>query len=346
MAELMKIVFSMPPACCLLAVVATALLLAAEPVHAQTRRLAPGVLTTITPQPQEEELYTGPQPLTEVPIAIPGLEYTPNLRAKTRTLLEQSKGTTLRRTIWNLEFSFKPMRMIEVEIPQANARMQRKLIWYMVYRVRNLGGHWRSLEKEEIFKEGLKHITYGKEVTNQVTLFNQQTESLRFMPHFVLASLEFQKEYLDRVIPAAIGPIRTREFPGDTTTRLYDSQQITEVPIPISTPTADKSIWGVVTWEDVDPRIDYFSVYVQGLTNAYKFVDAPGGFKAGDKPGTGRQIAQKTLRLNFWRPGDTIAEDEGEIRYGMRIDSDPAEQDKIFKLYGTKTHLDYEWVYR
>ena len=33
------------------------------------------------------------------------------------------------------------MRMVYVDIPQPNGKMQRKLVWYMVYRVRNLGGH-------------------------------------------------------------------------------------------------------------------------------------------------------------------------------------------------------------
>ena len=36
---------------------------------------------------------------------------------------------------------------------------------------------------------------------------------------------------------------------------------------------------------DVDPRTDHFSVYIQGLTNAYKFLDPEGAFKSGDPPG-------------------------------------------------------------
>ena len=46
------------------------------------------------------------------------------------------------------------------------------------------------------------------------------------------------------------------------------------------------------------------------------------------------------------RAGDAIAEHEGEIRYGMRIDSDPAEQAKIFKLFGVQERLDSQWLYR
>ncbi|WP_425617070.1 hypothetical protein NA78x_000739 [Anatilimnocola sp. NA78] len=321
------------------------LVLAAGLVQAQTRRLAPGVVTTIPSTPNEVEMFSGPRPLAEIPIAIPGLDYKPNLSPKTDTVFEQAKASTLRRTIWNLEFAFKPMRMIEVDMPQANGKMQRKLVWYMVYRIRNLGGHWKPIAKEEDFR-GTKHITYSKELTNIVTIFDKETEDLRFFPHFVLESVEFNKQYLDRVIPAAMPVIKAREFPGDTKIKLHDSQSIMEVPIGVSKPDADKAVWGVVTWEDVDPRIDYFSVYVQGLTNAYRYEDPAGAFKAGDKPGTGRQLTHKTLRLNFWRPGDAIDEAEEEIRYGMRIDPDPAEQAKIFKLFGATERLDYEWLYR
>ena len=44
------------------------------------------------------------------------------------------------------------------------------------------------------------------------------------------------------------------------------------------------------TW--IDPRIDFFSVFVGGLTNAFQFEDVPGGFKPGDPPGTGGDRAR------------------------------------------------------
>src|SRR2546421_8254740 len=111
--------------------------------HAQQarRQFAPGVLTTIPPAPQAEEMFSGPAPLVELPIAIKDLPYEPKLAAKSSTVFERAQAAMLRRTIWNLEFSFKPMRMIYVDVPQASGRMQRQLVWYMVYRVRNLGNH-------------------------------------------------------------------------------------------------------------------------------------------------------------------------------------------------------------
>lgn len=313
---------------------------------AQPRRLAPGVVTTIPSTPTDAELFSGPRPLNEIPIAIPGLDYQPNLSPKTATVFEKAKVSTLRRTVWNLEFSFKPFRMVEVEMPQANGRIQRKMIWYMVYKVKNNGGHWRQVEKQVEGDFPEPHFVWTKEITNTITLFGKSTDELRFFPHFVLDAVEFNKTYLDRVLPAAIATIRAREFPGDNKTPLYDSQSITEVPIPVSTPESDKSVWGVVTWEDVDPRADYFSVYVQGLTNAYRYEDPAGAFKPNDPPGTGRQLTLKTLRLNFWRPGDAIAENEAEVRFGMRIDADAAEQAKIFSLFKSNERVDSEWLYR
>lgn len=318
----------------------------AGPASAQTRNLAPGVLTTIPPKPEDDEMFSGPRPLNEIPIAIPGLEYKPNLNPKTDTIFERAKLVTLRRTIWNLEFSFKPLRMVEVEVPQANGRIQKKLIWYMIYKVKNNGLHWKPLAKTETFRDGLVHTTYEKELTNTISLFGRETDDLRFFPHFVFDALELNKQYLDRVIPAAKGPIMAREFPRDKTTQVYDSQQISEIPIGVSLPGADKSVWGLVTWEDIDPRVDYLSIYIQGLTNAYLYEDPAGAFQGTDKPGTGRKITQKTLRLNFWRPGDTLRETEAEIRYGMRLDAEADEQAKIFKLFGTTERIDHEWIYR
>src|SRR5205085_1584904 len=118
-----------------------------------------------------------------------------------------------------------------------------------------------------------------KDYTNDVEVFGRKTTELRFFPQFVLHSTEYKKEYLDRVIPAALGPIKAREFPGRPEQVLYNSLNISEVPIAISDERTDHSVWGVVTWTEIDPRIDYFTVNVQGLTNAYRFADPAGGFK-------------------------------------------------------------------
>jgi hypothetical protein len=336
------------------ALAAGALALAAGPRWAQRsvppRQFAAGVVTTIPPDLESQELSSGPLALVE-PLAIPGLEYDPQLASKSTTAYERSKVAFLRRAVWNLEFSFKPLRMMYVDIPQGSGRMQRKLVWYLVYRVRNLGNHMRPKEvvEEVTGADGRviqTNVTYEREPTQEVEFFGRTTTELRFFPHFVLASTEYNKEYLDRVIPAALEPIKAREFPGRPDVKLYDSLSISEVPLPISDEASNHGVWGVATWTDIDPRIDYFRVYVQGLTNAYQPEDPPGAYQAGNPPGTGRKIAKKTLQLNFWRPGDTLHPHEGEIRFGARIDPDPDEQAKVLAHYGVEKPIDYLWVYR
>lgn len=326
----------------------------AVPVLAQSssRPLAAGILTTIPPTPVAEETFSGPLPLVELPVNIPDLEYPPNFEAKSATAFERAKNVILRRGIWNLELSFKPMRMIPVDVPQPSGRMQRKLIWYMVYQVKNPGGHLNVKEEKRLFQDTVEETTFKveqvAELTERVPAENGQSAErpvrIRFFPHFVLESKEFNKAYLDRVIPAAMQPILDREFPRqsrDENFVLHNSLTISSVDIQV-----DESVWGVVTWEDIDPRIDYFSVYVQGLTNAYKFEDPEGAYQQGDPPGKGRKFLRKTLQLNFWRPGDTVEQKEEEIHFGVRLEGDAQQQKQILELYGVDKPIDHQWVYR
>jgi hypothetical protein len=295
------------------------------------RRLAPGVLTVISTEEEPEETYTGPVPLVEVVEGIPNLNWTPHFDSKSDTLLEKARTTVLRRVIWNLEFAFKPMRMIVVDVPQPSGKMQRKLIWYMVYRVTNRG--YALSPKPDTNRWG--HTTHSIEKVNY--------DTRRLFPHIVLTSHEYSKEYVDRVIPAAQGPIQEREDPG---VKLHNSVEITKIAIPLSSDRVERGVWGFATWEDVDPRIDFFSVYVGGLTNAYRFRDPAGAYKAGDPPGTGREYSFKRLRLNFWRPGDEVLEHEREFRFGIPLDEDRAAERETLDKYGLKRRLDYLWVYR
>ena len=271
------------------------------------RRIIPGVFKTIPADIRAEDA-SNVHNVIELLNNVPNISWKPTLHPNSRTLREMSTGTTFRRDIFGLEFTFKAPRMIWVDVPQESGKMQRKLIWYLLYKVKNVGGQITTVEQPD--------GTYKVETVN---------EPVTFDPQFVLESLEYKKAYLDRQIPVAVEAIRKREDPAR---KLLSSVEIAANPIPISTDRADKSVWGVATWEDVDPRIDFFSIYVQGLSNAYRWIDPPGGFKKGDPPGQGRIFTTKTLRLNFWRPGDEFLEDLQEIRFGI-----PGK-------------VDYEWVYR
>jgi hypothetical protein len=165
---------------------------------------------------------------------------------------------------------------------------------------------------------------------------------VRFFPKFILESNDrtvdgkrIGKAYLDRILPSAVAAISERETPGR---RLLNSIEISQQPIPVSDGRIDRGVWGVATWTDVDPRIDFFSVFVSGLTNAYRWEDVPGAYRPGDAPGKGREFARKMLQLNFWRPGDELNQTEHEFRYGVPLGK--------ADLYGVADGVAYQWVYR
>ncbi|MEX0978571.1 MAG: hypothetical protein WDZ48_06955 [Pirellulales bacterium] len=287
---------------CVLAVAASGRQLSAAEGTPPYRELAPGVLITIPPNHQEGETVSA-KDIVEILRGIPGLEWSPKFTPETQTLRQMATGTQFRRDIWCLEFTFKPVRMLYVDVPQASGKMQRKLIWYMVYHVKNTGAHLKPTKKDD-----------GSVVIEPVD------REIRFFPTFVLEAHDVQKAYLDRIVPVAIPAIEQKEDPHR---KLLSSVDIGSKLIPVSTDLLDKSVWGVAIWEDVDPRVDYFSVYVEGLTNAYQWTDRPEEFKQGDPPTKGRTLLQKNLMLNFWRPGDEYREDERTIRFGIpgKVDS-------------------------
>jgi hypothetical protein len=254
----------------------------------------------------------------------------------------QAKDVVFERDIWALEFTFKPVRLIEVDVPDDQGRMQRKLIWYLVYKVKNTGKK--------------AHRTVSADGTVSVE-YTDMAEPVHFIPQLRLESWDTGKVYPDRVIPVAVAAIQAREDAsrriinadkvlGGAPARLRNTVEMMDE-IPPSSDEQDNSVWGVATWEDIDPTTDHFSIYVQGLTNAYRWEDAKTGepaayaYQAGQPAGTGRKILPKTLRLNFWRPGDQFYEHEGEIRYGYH-DHPGIER---FGLTAEE-QVDYLWVYR
>jgi hypothetical protein len=269
------------------------------------RQLAPGVMIAIPPDRDVGETVSR-HDLGEVLAVKPESDW--------------AKDVPFHREVWNLEFKFKPVRMIWVDLPQPSGKMQRKLIWYLVYSVTNPG-------KTMVPVEDLP-LPYENELTTkkQVYQIHEVDKPIRFIPEFLLEARNslkdnegYVKVYPDRVIPLAVGPIQMREDPRR---RLLTSVEICR------RIAVGETLWGVATWEDIDPKVVRFSIYVIGLTNAYRWIDPPGGYKAGEPPGKGRILLRKTLKLNFWRPGDEFFEHEEEIRYGV------------------PGGVDYQWVYR
>jgi hypothetical protein len=285
------------------------------------RRLVPGIETTVPVQWDPAETVSF-QDFVEV-LAIPNINWTPLTVSKSETLKDKATRTAFRRNVWNLEFSFLPMRMIAVDLPQPGGQSRRTMIWYMLYRVTNRGEHLQP-ERQEDGTWTIKKVNY----------------SVRFVPSFTLYSPERRTSNLDQIVPVAVDQIRLREDPRR---KLLNSAEMMRQPIEVSSETNDRSVWGVATWESgfedekmVDPRTDYFSIFVSGLSNAYIFADrrGAGAYKAGDPPGTGRVYRSKTLQLNFWRPSDEFSESETEIYLGT-----PRE-------LGVEGQIDYQWVFR
>ena len=282
-------------------------------------------------KPGEPSLFK----LPEFRKVVPGVERPINPERSFRELTEQqdipeildidanydwAKTIEFRHDIWAFDFTFKPVRMVEVDVPAPGGKLQKKLVWYLIYRIKNPGVIWHveptkyaDPDKKVTPKAG---VEFDFDVAGQDALIDGKVEvledrrdaALRFMPTFLLFSrdAEIGKQYLDRIIPASLQPIAQREDPiRFAKTPLRNTVDMSGE-IPASTPEEDKSVWGVATWQDVDPRTDFFSIYIQGLTNAHvrKYV-----------PGKGWWYAQKTLRLDFRRPGDEFLEDESEIRY-------------------------------
>ncbi|MBL9081136.1 MAG: hypothetical protein JNK76_04985 [Planctomycetales bacterium] len=262
------------------------------------RVLAPGVMTTI-PSPVSVDDLQSIHDLREIVAELPTYgerESSPGRKP--------AVGVRFAHDVWGLDFSFKPVRFIRIPGPGGTERM----IWYMVYNVRN--GPVKRLEYDRNMEPPVKQIPVDK--------------PFLFIPRFELHSFDVNKTYLETIIPEAIAAIQQRE---DKNRKLLNTAEMTGE-IPPTTAEVDRSVWGVVTWEGVDPRTDRFSINVYGLTNAFKWKDAEGGHPAGAPPGTGRTFEQQVLTLNFWRPSDTRFEHENEIRFGI-----PGE-------------VDYSWSYR
>lgn len=295
----------------------------------QQTEFAPGVVTVIPPDANPDETFDGPLTLKTFLDAHPELEWNndtfpdgkPHFDPRSRTLVEMAKQVVLRREIHCLEFSFKPLRQMYADVQVDGGRLQRKLIWYMVYRVRYRGGDLRPAANEvggtKLYQR-LESIGY---------------ESRRFFPLVTLKDHASGREYLDRIIPSAKSKIAVRE---QISAPLYDSVEITRQRIARSDDDASPGVWGVLTWMDVNPDVDFLSLYISGLTNAFQQ----------DGEGDDAPFRRKVLQLNFFRPGDAMSQTEDVIRFGVPSFEDEEEQQYILDQYKINEPIDYRWTFR
>ena len=305
--------------------------------------VAPGGLITILPAIDYESVVSRANMIelrAQLPEPDHDLQNDP--RFKPEVWAEQVR---LVRDVWCLQFSFKPLRIIDVDIPSTEG-YDRKKVWYLVYKVENLGpanldekriqsalgsavppGNERSLPVPTDKTQNNVPRSAPLEIRQQTGIFAPHpgnAEAIRFEPLFLLATdrlviksepvinLESGKtewntettevSYVDSVIPLALLKIKERErmaaFP-ETTVSIKDK-----------TISPGEELWGVAMWTDIDPRINEFSIFVGGLTNAYQGWSDPNG--------EGCITLPRVLRLDWWRVGDAKSLNESQIHFGSK----------------------------
>ncbi len=258
--------------------------------RSNSRYFAKDALFEIPPAMEYGETFQGP---IDLPLVVknPDIAWDPVYAPVSDTLAEMGRDVVFRGDVYCLDFAFKSVRMVEV---------QGQTVWYLLYRVRYLGGDLRPKVEEDKYNN---QVFATPAVLPAGTLDELPA---RFTPLFRVHVRSLRKEYLDQVIPGAKELIAAKERVAG---RLYDSIEVQQIPIKLwrDTDPVDNSVWGVATWTNIDPRTDFFSVHIAGLTNAQRL----------KLDGEKIRYLQKNLVLNFSRPGDTVNESTDRIRYGV-----------------------------
>ena len=314
------------------------------------RPLAPGVLEEIPTTMDVRDTYSRP-------LALPGVaatEYQPNRQPVRETLHGSTQQIVMFRDVWQYEFSFMGLRQMKVIVREGDSERFQN-VWYMVYRIRNFGN---SLTYEEVrtnpnlerkFQRTLYQLRRGStdgsgmgrqnpadqggvdpvgQLTGSQDVTNPPDMERDFLPRFALNGWVEEAPgsmarvgYRDQIHPDLVKLIQEREDPNRV---LLDTVEMSRAEIPLSTSPVDPGVWGVAVWTNVDPRIDFVSVSVSGLTNAYRLqVDDAGNLER----------RHRNLQLNFWRPGDVADEAGDRVEYGIPLVDDPAEQAEICYRY-------------
>ena len=278
------------------------------------RKYGPGVIKKIPIELKPRDTFSLPMPLPGVVAE----KYEPKTVPVEETLYGQSHRVILYRDyVWEYEFSFIGLRQAELREPNEFGNLEKVNVWYMVYRIRNTGASMTYDKKKQ--NPDFPYLTYD------LQLNQQSNQEKSFRPRFSLeGSIEIKNRYQrvaydDVINPILVEQIRQLEDPNQL---LLDAHQMSRADIPLAKTEADPGVWGVAIWKDVDPRIDFVSVFVRGLSNGYRL---------------NRDLSKpprlKTLQLNFWRPGDRIAQRRDKVDYGIPLVENPREQTMICERY-------------
>lgn len=282
--------------------------------EAQVKKLAPGVLKVIPAEPDVRDSYS-------LPTALPGLtssSFEGNYVSGRDTLHGQTRNIVFFRDVWQYEFAFLGLRQLCF---RQNNQFGHRNIWYMVYRVRNTGA---NLTYEEV-KEDPRFSHMKADLKRDDSAF---TRNEKFLPRFTLRGWaqtgknQFEEvAYRDQVSPRVLRKIQAVEDPD---TRLLDTVEMMRTQLPVTKSANGAGAWGVAIWENVNPSIDYVSIDVHGITNAFRITRGAEG-EIGFK--------RKTLQLNFWRPGDIVMQHDDRVRYGIPLVDDVSRQIRICERY-------------
>ena len=282
------------------------------------RMFAPGVLHDIPSQLDVRDSFSFPMPLPGVNAEEVKLE-TDSIG---QTLYGMSERVILFRDVYQYDFAFTGLRQIKVAITGSDGVARNKNYWYLPYRIRDLD---ETLTYEEVKENpNLSQVSHVLKKGEPI-----DAEDRFFLPRFTLEGSVFvprekrykKVAYRDTVNPAVARVIRAQEDPRMI---LLDGIQMSKVDIPKVKREAKAGIWGVAIWEDVNPNIDFVSVFVKGLTNAHRIKRGEDGAIS---------FLHKTLQLNFWRPGDDFEESKDRIKYGIPLVEDPRRQVLITRRY-------------
>ena len=308
------------------------------------RLLAPGVMKTVKPHFEYDETFTDGE---IVEVTSLGAEFDwAKIRFPTQKYTKDYPVTCL-------EFQFKIPRIIEMDLPTQNGKIVKTPIWYMIYNVTNKPWAEEDATKAEAIQVDLRSSNDLNQLDANVeigsTLFVEETgtdsgcfnfkageSTIVFTPRFIFASESLlfpkPKHYVvpEQMIPLALPAIIQQEDPNRTFENTVSMSDRNIEP--------GETVWGIALWKDIDPEVKDFSIYISGLSSAYRWsID-----KEDHKPGvigSGYSMSRKTLRLNFWAPGAADHLLNKEIQYGVRPTSASPKADE-------PPPVDFEWVYR
>ncbi|MCA9036153.1 MAG: hypothetical protein KDA91_13545 [Planctomycetaceae bacterium] len=211
-----------------------------------------------------------------------------------------------------LEIQYKPVRMVRMPVTDPKTgKVSRELVWYMVYRT--IPRDYTELAGDGQAELLVKLSDPEHDPANSTD--PKQVQPL-MLPRFILRVDDkgSEKEHLDELNLQIQQMVFEREFGRrGADLRLHNSVDgIQSYPDPVRTlgPDADakpldKATYGVAIWRNIDPKTDYFTVFMSGLSNAYRIsTDAAGA----------RVVEEKVVKQQFARPGDEFLQDEKEFR--------------------------------